>query len=182
MEAWVCLMSRTLRRRQLPVDPHSGHPMSAGPQHPCRALIGDSPVTQTSTSASGSPLRGRPTTTERLALRGVDIAGALPSTAASTVWKILRDNGRQPTSNRTGPTWSQFVQSQAPALVATDFFCVGTVTLCRLQAARNRTVVHRKAIRFVIRDGADASVIELGRPVPHTTICAGLINEYRPAA
>ncbi len=27
--------------------------------------------------------------------------------AASTVWKILRDNGRQPTPNRTGPTWNQ---------------------------------------------------------------------------
>ena len=102
--------------------------------------------------------------------------------AASTVWKILRDNGREPTPNRTGPTWSQFIASQARALVATDFFCVDTVTLRRLhvlffieidsrrvhlagittnptgpwtaQAARNLTMTYHRAIRFVIRDGA----------------------------
>lgn len=214
--------------------------------------------------------------------------------AASTVWKILRDNGRQPTPNRTGPTWTQFIQSQAHAIVATDFFCVDTVTLRRLhvlffievdtrrvhlagittnptgpwtaQAARNLTTSYHKAIRFVIRDGAgqytrtfdnvfaaigaeaiktppgapqanafaerwvrtvrhelldrtliwnqrqlkrlldefvehynehrphrslnqrapvdnaEACVIELGHPIQRTTTCAGLINEYRPAA
>jgi transposase InsO family protein len=214
--------------------------------------------------------------------------------AASTVWKILRDNRRAPTPNRTGPTWSQFIHSQAHAMVATDFFCVDTVALRRLhvlffieidtrrvhlagittnptgawtaQAARNLLMVYDKAIRFVIRDGAgqytrtfdyvfaavgaeaiktppgapqanafaerwvrtvrhelldrtliwnqrqlerllndfvdhynqhrphrslkqrataddaDASVIELGQPIQRTTTCAGLINEYRPAA
>jgi transposase InsO family protein len=214
--------------------------------------------------------------------------------AASTVWKILRDNGRKPTRNRTGPTWSQFIRGQAHAMVATDFFCVDTVTLRRLhvlffieidtrsvhiagittnptgpwttQAARNLTMRWHKTIRFVIRDGAgqytrtfdqvfaaigadtiktppgapqanafaerwvrtvrhelldrtliwnqrqlerllnefiehynqhrphrslnqrapvdtdQASVIDLGQPIQHTTTCAGLINEYRPAA
>ena len=51
--------------------------------------------------------------------------------AASTVWKILRTNGREPTPSRTGPSWSEFIASQAHALVATDFFCVDTVTLRR---------------------------------------------------
>ncbi len=214
--------------------------------------------------------------------------------AASTVWKILRDNGREPTPNRTGPTWSEFIQSQAHAIIATDFLRVDTVTLRRLhvlffieidtrrvhlagittnptgpwttQAARNLTIAYRKAIRFVIRDGAgqhtrtfdnvfaaigaeaiktppgapqanafaerwvrsvrhelldrtliwnerqlhrllddfvehynehrphrslnqrtpcdnaDAPVIELGQAIQRTTTCAGLINEYRPAA
>ena len=51
--------------------------------------------------------------------------------AASTVWKILRDSGRERTPNRTGPSWSEFIASQAHALVATDFFCVDTVTLRR---------------------------------------------------
>ena len=51
--------------------------------------------------------------------------------AASTVWKILRDAGREPTPNRTGPTWREFIASQAHAVVATDFFCVDTVTLRR---------------------------------------------------
>ncbi|MDH3730335.1 MAG: integrase core domain-containing protein [Acidimicrobiia bacterium] len=214
--------------------------------------------------------------------------------AASTVWKILRDAGREPTPNRTGPSWSEFIASQAHALVATDFFCVDTVTLRRFhvlffieidtrrvhlagittnptggwttQAARNLTMTYDKAIRFVIRDGAgqysrtfehvfaaigadvittppgapqanafaerwvrtvrhelldrtliwnqrqlrrllddfmkhynahrphrsldqraptddtDAPVINLGQPIQRTTTCAGLINEYRPAA
>ena len=102
--------------------------------------------------------------------------------AASTVWKILRDAGREPTPNRTGPSWSEFIASQAHALVATDFFCVDTVTMRRFhvlffieidtrrvhlaaittnptgpwttQAARNLIIGYNKAIRLVIRDGA----------------------------
>ncbi len=214
--------------------------------------------------------------------------------AASTVWKILRDAGRPPCPNRTGPSWREFIASQAHALVATDFFCVDTVTLRRhyvlffieahtrrvhlagittnptgpwtTQAARNLAMGFDMAIRFVIRDGAgqytrtfdnvfaaigasvitippgapranafaerwvrtvrhelldrtliwnqrqlrrlleefvahynthrphrsidqraptdehDASVIQLDDPIRRTTTCAGLINEYRPAA
>ncbi|MCB0991967.1 MAG: integrase core domain-containing protein [Acidimicrobiales bacterium] len=51
--------------------------------------------------------------------------------AASTVWKILRNAGREPTPNRTGPSWSQFIASQAKVMVATDFFTVDTVLLRR---------------------------------------------------
>lgn len=51
--------------------------------------------------------------------------------AASTVWKILRSEGREPTPNRTGPSWSEFIASQAKAMIATDFFTVDTVTLRR---------------------------------------------------
>ena len=50
---------------------------------------------------------------------------------AATVWKVLCDAGREPTANRTGPTWSEFITSQAHAVVATDFFCVDTVALRR---------------------------------------------------
>jgi len=88
--------------------------------------------------------------------------------------------GREPTPNRTGPSWNAFIASQAQALVATDFFCVDTVTLRRFhvlfsievdtrrvhlagittnptgpwttQAARNLLTGFDKAIRFVIRD------------------------------
>ena len=102
--------------------------------------------------------------------------------AASTVWTILRDAGREPTPNRNGLSWSEFIASQAHALVATDFFCVDTATLRRFhvlffievdtrrvhlagitinptgawttQAARNLMMGYEKAIRFVIRDGA----------------------------
>jgi transposase InsO family protein len=51
--------------------------------------------------------------------------------AASTVWSILRNAGREPTPNRTGPSWSEFIASQAKAMIATDFFTVDTVTLRR---------------------------------------------------
>ena len=98
------------------------------------------------------------------------------------MWKILRDAGRKPTPNRTGPSWSEFITSQAHALAATDFFCVDTVTLRRFhvlffieahsrrvhlagittnptgtwtaQAARNLLMGYDKALRFVVRDGA----------------------------
>ena len=102
--------------------------------------------------------------------------------AASTVWNILHAAGRDPTPDRTGPSWSQFIRSQAKGIVATDFFCVDTVTLKRLyvlffieidarrvhlagittnptgawttQAARNFLMDYERPVRFVIHDGA----------------------------
>jgi len=52
--------------------------------------------------------------------------------AASTIWKILRTAGIDPTRDRTGPTWAQFIRSQAKAIIATDFACVDTALLKRL--------------------------------------------------
>jgi transposase len=46
--------------------------------------------------------------------------------AASTVWKILRAAGINPVRDRTGPTWIEFIRSQAGAIIATDFACVDT--------------------------------------------------------
>ena len=53
--------------------------------------------------------------------------------APSTVWKILRTAGINPTPNRTGPTWAQFIRSQVKAIIATDFCCVDTISLRRFQ-------------------------------------------------
>ena len=44
--------------------------------------------------------------------------------AASTVWEILKTSGIDPAPRRTGPTWSQFLRSQAEAILACDFFTV----------------------------------------------------------
>lgn len=52
--------------------------------------------------------------------------------AASTVWSILRQAGIDPVRDRTGPSWAEFIRSQAKCLVATDFACVDTVMLRRL--------------------------------------------------
>ena len=102
--------------------------------------------------------------------------------APSSVWKILRDAGIGPTPNRTGPTWAQFIRTQARAVIATDFCCVDTATLRRLhvlffieiatrrvhlagittnptgawttQAARNLLMDLPDGFRFLVHDGA----------------------------
>jgi transposase InsO family protein len=102
--------------------------------------------------------------------------------AASTVWTILRAAGIDPTPGRTGPTWAQFIRTQAKDVLATDFACVDTATLRRFhvlffieiatrrvqlggittnptgpwttQAARNFTTNIDRQFRFVIHDGA----------------------------
>jgi putative transposase len=44
--------------------------------------------------------------------------------AASTAWEILKNAGIDPAPRRTAPTWSQFLRSQAEAVLACDFFTV----------------------------------------------------------
>src|SRR6266498_2111460 len=51
-----------------------------------------------------------------------ELAGLGVKVAASTVWEILKANGIDPAPRRTGPTWSQFLRSQADAILACDFF------------------------------------------------------------
>ena len=47
-----------------------------------------------------------------------ELAGLGIKVAASTVWEILRASGIDPARRRTGPTWSQFLRSQAEAILA----------------------------------------------------------------
>ena len=54
-----------------------------------------------------------------------ELAGLGVKVAASTVWEILRANGIGPAPRRTGPTWSQFLRSQAEAILACDFSTAG---------------------------------------------------------
>src|SRR6266699_1839707 len=51
-----------------------------------------------------------------------ELAGLGVKVAASTVWEILQASGLDPARRRTGPTWSQFLRSQAEAILACDFF------------------------------------------------------------
>ena len=53
-----------------------------------------------------------------------ELAGLGVKVAASTVWEILKANGIGRAQGRTGPTWSQFLRSQAEAILACDFFTV----------------------------------------------------------
>jgi putative transposase len=53
-----------------------------------------------------------------------ELAGLGIKVAASTVWEILKASGINPAQGRTGPTWPQFLRSQAEAILACDFFTV----------------------------------------------------------
>jgi putative transposase len=50
------------------------------------------------------------------------LAGLGVKVAASTVWEILKASGTGPALRWAGPTWSQFLRSQAEAILACDFF------------------------------------------------------------
>jgi transposase InsO family protein len=52
--------------------------------------------------------------------------------APSSVWAILRHHGVDPSPMRSGPTWAEFLRSQASSMLACDFFSVDTVLLKRL--------------------------------------------------
>src|SRR6266487_486138 len=51
-----------------------------------------------------------------------ELAGLGVKVAASTAWEILKKAGIDPAPRRTGPAWSQFLRSQAEAILACDFF------------------------------------------------------------
>jgi putative transposase len=57
-------------------------------------------------------------------IRG-ELASLGAKIAAPAVWEILKTNGIGPAPRRDGPTWSQFLRSQAEAILACDFFTVG---------------------------------------------------------
>ena len=52
--------------------------------------------------------------------------------APSSVWAILRRNGIDASPMRTGPTWKEFLSSQASSMLACDFLSVDTALLKRL--------------------------------------------------
>jgi hypothetical protein len=51
-----------------------------------------------------------------------ELAGLGVKVGASTVWEILKNAGIDTAPRRTGPGWSQFLRSQAEAILACDFF------------------------------------------------------------
>ena len=51
-----------------------------------------------------------------------ELAGLGVKVAASTAWEILKNAGIDPAPRRTAATWSQFLRSQAEAILACDFF------------------------------------------------------------
>ena len=63
-----------------------------------------------------------------------ELAGLGYQIGASTVQKILRAAGIDPSPRRSGPPWSEFLRAQAHAILACDLFHLETITLRRLYA------------------------------------------------
>jgi putative transposase len=61
-----------------------------------------------------------------------ELVGLGITLAPSTVWAILRRHGIEPAPRRAELSWSQFLRSQASAIIACDFLTVDTVWLRRL--------------------------------------------------
>lgn len=61
-----------------------------------------------------------------------ELVGLGYQVAASTVWKILHQARIDPAPRRAGPTWKQFLTTQAHGILACDFFTVDTVFLKRI--------------------------------------------------
>src|SRR5680860_1689017 len=101
--------------------------------------------------------------------------------SATTVRTILLRHGLDPAPRRAGPTWTEFLRSQAAGILATDFFTVETIRLKTIyvlffielstrrvhvagvtahpdsawvtQQARNLAIEERlSGVRFLIRD------------------------------
>jgi putative transposase len=51
-----------------------------------------------------------------------ELAGLGVKIAAPAAWEILKNAGTGPAPRRSGPSWSQFLRSQAEAILACDFF------------------------------------------------------------
>jgi putative transposase len=51
-----------------------------------------------------------------------ELAGLGVKVAPSTAWEILKNAGIDPAPRRAAPTWSEFLRSQADAILACDFF------------------------------------------------------------
>jgi transposase InsO family protein len=64
--------------------------------------------------------------------------------AASTISRIMKDHGLGPAPRRTGPTWREFLRTQASGVVATDFFHVDTVLFKRLYVLFFIELGHRR--------------------------------------
>jgi putative transposase len=63
-----------------------------------------------------------------------ELAGLGYQIGASTIWTILHTAGIDPSPQRAGPTWAQFLRAQAHAILACDLLHLDTLTLHRLYA------------------------------------------------
>ncbi|MFC5058698.1 integrase core domain-containing protein [Saccharothrix xinjiangensis] len=122
----------TLRRLRLPVRPETvlrwhrdliarRHAAKSRPKRPGRPRTIRSIRLLARRLARENPTWGYRRIHGELLVLGIKIA-------ASTVWQILKDAGIDPAPERTTTTWSAFLNSQASALLACDFFETSTLS------------------------------------------------------
>src|SRR4029078_12210919 len=63
-----------------------------------------------------------------------ELAGLGYQIGASTVWTVLHHARIDPSPRRAGPSWTEFLRAQVPAILACDLFHLDTITLRRLYA------------------------------------------------
>jgi putative transposase len=136
--AWFAALSRLVPRARwadvFPVTPATllawhrrlvANTYTSTPHGPGRPRTKPSAKTLILRMARDNPVWGHERITGELLKLGHKIA-------KSTVWQILHDAGIAPAPRRTGPTWKQFLTTQAHTMIATDFFHVDTVLLKRI--------------------------------------------------
>jgi hypothetical protein len=110
-----------LRRHRQLIARHWTYPHARPGRPPIDAVI----RAQVLRIAAENPTWGHRLIQGELTRLGQDVA-------ASTVWKILHQVGVDPAPRRPGPTWRQFLTTQARSMIACDFFTVDTVFLKRI--------------------------------------------------
>src|SRR6266581_394516 len=106
-----------------------------------------------------------------------ELAGLGVGVSAPTVWEILKKAGIDPAPRRTGPAWSQFLRSQAEAILACDFFIAGppggtqAYVLAVIEHAprriRNRGSDFTAGFDAVLADAGIRTVLCNDRDAPH---------------
>ena len=87
--------------------------------------------------------------------------------AASRVWKILHQAGVDSAPRRAGPTWKQFLTTQANAMLACDFFTIDTVFLKRIYVLYFLEIATRRVhVVGVTEHPAGASGAQQARNLP----------------
>jgi transposase len=94
--------------------------------------------------------------------------------APSTVWSILKREGIDPAPRRKGPSWKEFLRSQAEGIIACDFVAVDTAFLRRFYALLFIEIATRSALggRDVQTQRllGDAASAQSRRPMGHVPV------------
>ena len=77
--------------------------------------------------------------------------------APSTVWSILQEEGIDPAPRRAGPSWKEFLRSQAKGIIACDFVAVDTAFFRRFYALLIIEIATRRVHLAGVTSNPDAS-------------------------